>query len=62
MDEPTLASGRVVVLASGAGTTLAALLAAHERPDYPARVVGVISDQPTAAALDRARDAGVPTA
>ena len=62
MDAPTLDSGRVVVLASGAGTTLAALLAAHEQPDYPARVVGVISDQPSAAALDRARDAGVPTA
>lgn len=50
------------MLASGAGTTLAALLAAHERPDYPARVVGVVSDQPEAAALDRARAAGVPTA
>ena len=62
MDVPTLGSGRVVVLASGAGTTLAALLAAHERPDYPARVVGVVSDQPEAAALDRARAAGVPTA
>lgn len=55
-------SGRVVVLASGAGTTLAALLAAHQQPDYPARVVGVISDQPAAGALDRARAAGVPTA
>ncbi|MDR3068668.1 MAG: phosphoribosylglycinamide formyltransferase [Cellulomonas sp.] len=62
MDAPTLGSGRVVVLASGAGTTLAALLTAHEKPAYPARVVGVISDQPTAAALDRARAAGVPTA
>ncbi|MCL2466491.1 MAG: phosphoribosylglycinamide formyltransferase [Micrococcales bacterium] len=57
-----LGNGRVVVLASGAGTTLAALLAAHEQPGYPARIVGVISDQPTAAALDRARDAGVATA
>lgn len=62
MDAPTRRSGRVVVLASGAGTTLAALLAAHEQPDYPARIVGVISDQPTAAALERARAAGVPTA
>ncbi|MCL2091567.1 MAG: phosphoribosylglycinamide formyltransferase [Micrococcales bacterium] len=62
MDVPTRRDGRVVVLASGAGTTLAALLTAHEQPDYPARVVGVISDQPTAAALDRARAAGVPTA
>ncbi len=62
MDAPTLGSGRVVVLASGAGTTLAALLTAHEKPDYPARVVGVISDRPSAAALDRARAAGVPTA
>ncbi|MCL2848956.1 MAG: phosphoribosylglycinamide formyltransferase [Micrococcales bacterium] len=62
MDAPTLASGRVVVLASGAGTTMAALLAAHDQPDYPARVVGVVSDQPGAQALERARAAGVPTA
>jgi formyltetrahydrofolate-dependent phosphoribosylglycinamide formyltransferase len=49
---------RVVVLASGAGTTLAALLDdAQLRPLI--RAVG--SDQPAAAALERARAAGVPT-
>ncbi|MCL2455842.1 MAG: phosphoribosylglycinamide formyltransferase [Micrococcales bacterium] len=62
IDAPTLDGGRVVALASGAGTTLAALLAAHDQPGYPARVVGVVSDRPGAAALDRAREAGVATA
>lgn len=58
----TRRSGRVVVLASGAGSTLAALLAAQADPAYPARVVAVVSDRPDAPALDRARAAGVATA
>jgi phosphoribosylglycinamide formyltransferase-1 len=53
---------RVVVLASGAGSNLAALLAAHDDPAYGARVVGVVSDRPAAGALDLARDAGVASA
>jgi len=55
----TRRSGRVVVLASGAGSTLAALLAAQTDAAYPARVVAVVSDRPDAPALDRARAAGV---
>jgi len=51
-----------VVLVSGAGSNLAALLDAHGDPAYGARVVGVVSDRPGVAALDRAREAGVPTA
>jgi len=51
-----------VVLVSGAGSNLAALLDAHADPAYGARVVGVVSDRPGAAALERARAAGVPTA
>ena len=50
---------RVGVLASGRGSNLQALLDASTRPDYPAEVVVVISDRERAAALDRARAAGV---
>jgi phosphoribosylglycinamide formyltransferase 1 len=62
--EPVAASSarRVVVLVSGAGSNLAALLAAHSDPAYGARVVGVVSDNPSAGGLDMARGAGVPTA
>ena len=50
---------RLGVLASGRGSNLQALLDASARPDYPAEVVLVISDRERAAALDRARAAGV---
>jgi len=53
------AQARLVVLASGGGSNLAALLAAHDDAAYGARVVGVVSDKPGAGALDLARDAGV---
>jgi len=49
----------VGVLASGRGSNLQALLDASAAPNYPARVVVVISDRETAPALDRARAAGV---
>ena len=52
---------RLVVLASGSGTTLQALLEAHADPAFPAEVVAVGSDVPTATALRRAADAGVET-
>jgi phosphoribosylglycinamide formyltransferase 1 len=50
---------RVGVLGSGRGSNLQALLDASARADYPAEVVVVISDKERAAALDRARAAGV---
>lgn len=50
---------RVGVLVSGRGSNLQALLDAATRADYPAEVVVVISDRERAAALDRARAAGV---
>jgi phosphoribosylglycinamide formyltransferase 1 len=53
------AHARLVILASGGGSNLAALLAAHDNPGYGARVVGVVSDKPDAGALDLAREAGV---
>ena len=51
---------RLVVLASGSGTTLQALLDAGQDEAYGARVVAVGSDKPQSRALQRARDAGVP--
>ena len=53
---------RVVVLVSGAGSNLAALLAAHGDDAYGARVVGVVSDKAAAGGLEIARAAGIPTA
>ncbi|WP_125773784.1 phosphoribosylglycinamide formyltransferase [Antribacter gilvus] len=50
---------RLVVLVSGGGSNLAALLAAHDDGAYGARVVGVLTDNPAAGALELARDAGV---
>ncbi|MHA7132291.1 phosphoribosylglycinamide formyltransferase [Oerskovia turbata] len=55
----TTSGARVVVLVSGGGSNLAALLAAHEDAAYGARVVGVVTDKPGAGALDLAREAGV---
>ncbi len=52
---------RLVVLASGEGTTLQALLAAAADPAYGARVVAVGGDRPAARALQRASRAEVPT-
>lgn len=50
---------RIVVLISGRGSNLAALLDAAGAPDYPARVCAVISNRADAAGLDYARRAGV---
>jgi phosphoribosylglycinamide formyltransferase 1 len=52
---------RVGVLVSGRGSNLQALLDASARANYPAEVSVVISDRERAAALDRARAAGVET-
>jgi phosphoribosylglycinamide formyltransferase-1 len=53
--------GRLVVLVSGSGTNLQALLDASEDPAYGARVVAVGADRPDILALDRAEKAGLPT-
>ena len=52
---------RLVVLVSGAGTNLQALLDACTDPGYGAQVVAVGADRAGVAALDRAERAGVPT-
>jgi phosphoribosylglycinamide formyltransferase 1 len=52
---------RLVVLVSGSGTLLQALLDAGEEPDFGARVVGVGSDREGITGLKRAEQAGVTT-
>jgi len=51
---------RIVVLASGRGSNLQALLDAAAAEGWAARVVGVVSDRPGAGALDIARAHGAP--
>ncbi len=50
---------RTAVLISGRGSNLSSLLTAVAEPDYPAEIVLVLSNNPDAAGLDRARDAGI---
>ncbi|PZF85831.1 phosphoribosylglycinamide formyltransferase [Micromonospora endophytica] len=57
MTEPA----RIVVLVSGSGSNLQALLDASADPAYGARVVAVGADRDGIAGLDRADAAGVPT-
>lgn len=52
---------RIVVLASGTGSLLQALLDADEAGELPGTIVAVGSDRPEAQALTRANRAGVPT-
>ena len=54
-------NARLVVLVSGAGTNLQALLDACADPGYGATVVAVGADRDSITALDRAEDADVPT-
>ncbi|MBA3309034.1 MAG: phosphoribosylglycinamide formyltransferase [Nocardioidaceae bacterium] len=52
---------RLVVLVSGTGTNLQALLDACDEPGYGASVVGVGADRAATGGVERARSAGVPT-
>ena len=54
-------NARLVVLVSGAGTNLQALLDACADPAYGATVVAVGADRDSITALDRAKDANIPT-
>ncbi|MFG3705300.1 phosphoribosylglycinamide formyltransferase [Micromonospora sp. NPDC047670] len=60
MTEPASVA-RIVVLVSGSGSNLQALLDACADPAYGARVVAVGADRDGIAGLDRAAAAGVPT-
>ncbi len=52
---------RIVVLVSGSGTNLQALIDAAADPAYGAKIVGVGADRPDILALERADRAGIPT-
>ncbi len=56
---PPCAPARIVVLASGTGSLLRALLDAAAEPGYPASIVGVVADRPCRA-VDIARAAALP--
>ncbi|MCB1527050.1 MAG: phosphoribosylglycinamide formyltransferase [Hyphomicrobiaceae bacterium] len=52
---------RIGILISGRGSNMASLIEAAHAHDYPAEIVTVISNRPTAGGLAIARDAGIPT-
>ena len=52
----------VAVLISGRGSNLQSLIDACADDNYPARIVAVISNNPDAYGLERAKKAGIPTA
>jgi phosphoribosylglycinamide formyltransferase-1 len=52
---------KVVVVASGRGSNLEALIDAERRGELHVQLVGVLSDRADARALDVARQAGIPT-
>jgi phosphoribosylglycinamide formyltransferase-1 len=58
---PDRPASRVVVLVSGVGTNLQALLDASADPEYGAQVVAVGSDRDGIEGLTRAARAGIPT-
>lgn len=53
---------RVAILISGRGSNMTALVEAARDPDYPAEIVGVLSNRADAAGLQYAWLAGIPTA
>ena len=52
---------RILVLASGSGTNLQALIEASRERDFPADIIAVGSNRPQAFALERAAQAGIET-
>ncbi|GLK80763.1 phosphoribosylglycinamide formyltransferase [Methylopila turkensis] len=57
-----MSRARVAILVSGRGSNMAALIDAAAEPDFPAEIVAVISNRPTAGALAIAQRAGIATA
>jgi phosphoribosylglycinamide formyltransferase-1 len=53
---------RIAVLISGRGSNMTALIEAAKVPDYPAEIIGVLSNKPDAAGLATAAAAGIATA
>ena len=58
---PVMRKTRCVVLISGRGTNLSAILKAAAAPDYPAEIVAVISNKTDATGLLLAQEAGIAT-
>jgi len=54
-------TSRIVVLISGSGTNLQAIIDACESKDYPGEVVGVVSNKSDAYGLTRAQEANIET-
>ena len=53
---------KVAVLISGRGSNMAALIEAAKAPDYPAQIVGVLSNRAAAPGLETAAANGIATA
>lgn len=52
-------TARVVIFISGGGSNMEALIRASRQDGYPADIVGVVSDNPDAGGLAKARAAGI---
>lgn len=52
---------KTAILISGRGNNMSALIQAAHAKDYPAEIVLVISNEPEAKGLERARAVGIPT-
>lgn len=57
-----MARTKLAILISGRGSNMQALIDACAQPDFPAEIALVLSNRPDAGGLDRAKDAGLPTA
>jgi len=53
---------KVAILISGRGSNMSALIEAAKAPDYPAEIVGVLSNRAAAPGLEIARQHGIATA
>ena len=51
---------RIIVLASGRGSNFQALIDAHVRGEIPGTIVELVTDNPGAYAIERAKAAGIP--
>lgn len=57
-----MAKTKLAILISGRGSNMQALIDACAQPGFPAEIALVLSNRPDAGGLDRAREAGLPTA
>lgn len=59
--QPLPTKARILVLVSGQGTNLQALIDAAANAEYPGQIVAVGSNRPDAGGLERARQANIET-